>query len=317
MNSIKHTELDLRYLTKPKPNKKFRTSFSLLLIFLVFSMAPTYSFFSFIKPAMGAGLASVSVVPASNTINEKSTYDISLKTATSGAIKTIQIDFPSTFDLDSATRYIERTGIGSGSLSVTGTSLKYTVSSPVSVSAGTIIRLEIARIVATEAGSFTVNVKTLNAADSPIDGPTTSGSFTIKSITGDDVSPSFMTRKTLYDDDAGHAHGWNPNGNTKSFAIFDSDISGASDNEFISVMIRYANLAYCTASPGDTGLFVVHCDSAPVDTAVLDYVITKLPANVVTSTDTSTFKTSSLASFTSSQDSASFAKHDDMASEFP
>ena len=138
-----------------------------------------------------------------------------------------------------------------------------------------------------------------------------------KSITGDDVSPAFMVRKTLYDDDAGHAHGWDPNGSTKSFAIFDSNIAGASDSDFISVMIRYANLAYCTASPGDTGLFVVHCNNAPVDSAVLDYVITKLPANVVTSTDTSAFKSSPITSSIPSQDMASFARHDDIASEFP
>jgi hypothetical protein len=280
-------------------------------------MLPAYSFFSFIKPAMAAGLSSVSVVPSSNTINEKATYDISLKTSTSGAIKTIQMDFPAAFDLDSATRYIEKTGIGPGSLSVSGTSLRYTVSSPVSVSAGTNIRLEIARIVATSAGSFTVSVKTLNTGGSTIDGPTASGSFTIKSVTGNDISPAFMTRKTLYDDDAGHVHGWDPNGSTKSFAIFDSDVEGASDSEFINVMIRYANLAYCTASPGDTGLFVVHCNSAPVDSAVLDYVITKLPANVVTSTDTSAFTSSAIPSSTSSQDIASFARHDDIATEFP
>jgi hypothetical protein len=315
MSSIKQIVSGLNHPTNQA--KIFGTSLSLILIVVVFTMAPTYSSFSFIKPAMGAGLSSVSVVPASNTINEKSTYDISLKTTTSGAIKTIQIDFPSSFDLDAATRYLEKSGIGSGSLSVTGTSLKYTVNNPVGVSAGTIIRLEIARIVATEAGSFTVKIKTLNTVESTIDGPTASGSFTIKSVTGNDISPDFMIRKSLYDDDAGHAHGWDPNSSTKSFAIYDSDIAGASDSEFISVMIRYANLAYCTASPGDTGLFVVHCNNAPVDSAVLDYVITRLPANVVTSTDTSTFKTSSLASFNSSQDIASFAKHDDIASEFP
>lgn len=238
------------------------------------------------------------------------------------------MNFGGDFNVAPAAKLIERVGIGGGALSASGSTLNYTVSNPVSISSGTEVRLEIGRIIAQTIGdSFQITVTTKNALGSIIDGPTLSTGFQIydigtdaiadKSITGDDVSPTFMVRKTLYDDDAGHAQGWDPNGSTKSFAIFDSNIAGASDSEFISVMIRYANLAYCTASPGDTGLFVVHCNNAPVDSAVLDYVVTKLPANVVTSTDTSAFKSSAITSSISSQDMASFARHDDIASEFP
>jgi hypothetical protein len=294
----------------------FKISLSIALIAFVCDMS-TESSFQMVKPAMAAQLTEIVAVPVSNIVNEKSTYDIFLKPATTGDIKAIQMDFPPSFNLAEATKLIEREGIGPGSLSVSGTSLKYTVNNPTSVSAGAYIRLEIGKIKATSPGSFAVNIRTIHTQGTTIDGFTKSGSFTIKGITGNDVSSSFMIRKTLNDDPAGHAHGWDPNGSTKSFAIFDSGISGASDNEFISVMIRYANLAYCTASPGDTGLFVVHCDSAPVDSAVLDYIITKLPANVVTSTDTSAFTSSPLPSSTSSQDIASFARHDDIASEFP
>jgi len=303
MNSIKYVDRGPNNTTKP--DRIFKTSLSLTLIVLVFTTAPTYSFFSFIKPAMAAGiLTSVNVVPSSNIVTTRSTYNIFFTTATTGSIKTVEMNFGSDFNIASATRLIERSGIGGGTLSVSGSILKYTVSSPVSISSGTAIRLEIGRIIAnTVGGSLKITITTKNSLGNIIDGPTISTGFPIydigtnaiadNSITGDDVSPSFMVRKTLYDDDAGHAHGWDPNGITKSFTIFDSDISGASDSEFISVMIRYANLAYCTSSPGDTGLFVVHCNSAPVDSAVLDYVITKLPANVVTSTDTSTFSSSS------------------------
>jgi len=237
------------------------------------------------------------------------------------------MNFGSDFNIAS-TKLIESIGIGSGALSVSGSILKYTVGSPISISSGTAVRLEIGRIIANTVGdNLKITITTKNSFGGIIDGPTITKGFPIynidtnaiadNSITGDDVSPDFMIRKTLYDDNAGHAHGWDPNGSTKSFAIFDSDIAGASDSEFISVMIRYANLAYCTSSPGDTGLFVVHCNAAPVDSAVLDYVITKLPANVVTSTDTPTFTSSSLPSSTSSQDIVSFARHDDITSEFP
>src|SRR4029078_5821059 len=234
---------------------------------------------------------SVNVVPSSNLVTTRSTYNIFFTTATAGTIKSIEMNFGSDFNIASATRLIESSGIGSGTLSVSGSILKYSVSNPVSIPSGTAIRLEIGRIVAnTVGGALKIILTTKNSLGGIIDGPTISTGFPIfdidtkaisdNSITGDDVSPSFMVRKTLYDDDAGHAHGWDPNGSTKSFAIFDSDIAGASDSEFISVMIRYANLAYCTSHPGDTGLFFVHCNNAPVDSAVLDYVITKLPANV-------------------------------------
>lgn len=313
MYSIK---VDLGVRNKKKYQNIFRISLILVVVTFIFGMS-TESHSEFINHAMAAPLSGVTVIPTSNIVNERSTYDILFTTKTTSTIKTIVIKFPADFRIDKA-RLVERSGIESGSLSSSGTQLNYTISNAVSVPSKTTIRLEVGKIIATTPdNSFMVNVSTLNTVGGTIDGPTSSGVFPIKSITGDDVSPNFMIRKTLNDDDAGHAHGWDPNGSTKSFAIFDSDISGASDSEFISVMIRYANLAYCTASPGDTGLFVVHCDTPPVDSAVLDYIITKLPANVVTSTDTSTFKSSSTPSPTSLQDIVSSAKHDDIASEFP
>lgn len=122
----------------------------------VLTMTPASSFLQIIRPAEAAALTHLLVLPTSNIVNERATYDILLRTATTGTIKTIQIDFPLGFDLAVATRLIERSGIGSGSLSVINNpdvagakSLRYTVSSAVSIPAGTDIRLEIARIIAT------------------------------------------------------------------------------------------------------------------------------------------------------------------------
>jgi hypothetical protein len=143
-------------IEKKNVSKIFKTALVLVLVVFAFTMSSPSSYFQVIKPAMAAGLTSVSVVPASNIINEKSTYDFFFKTATTGTIKTIQIDFSSAFTLSNA-KLVEKSGIGSGSLSISGTSLKYTVSGPVSVPSGTDIRLEIGRIVATAAGSFTVS----------------------------------------------------------------------------------------------------------------------------------------------------------------
>ena len=320
---------------KNTSNSIFKTSLALVLIVFAFTMSFPSSSFQIIKPAEAAELTHVSVVPTTGIVNQKTTYDIFLTTATTATIRSIEITFPPSFDISDATRVIEKEGIHSGSLSSSGSTLKYAIFNPVRVSAGTTIRLEIANIVAGKPGTYTVSISTLRGSGQ-IDGPTSSSSFSIKDIDTNDIAANSITsskiadnsimgkdrskgltiRKTLYDDAAGHSHGWDPNGSTKSFAIFDSDIIGASDNEFISVMIRYSNLVYCTASPGDTGLFVVHCNTAPVGSAVLDYVITKLPANVVTSTDTSAL-TSSSAHSSVLAEVDSINRQDDSASEFP
>jgi hypothetical protein len=267
------------------------------------------SLFQLVNPVMAAGLTSVSVVPMTGIVNQRTIYDIFLKTETTATIKTIEMTFPTSFDLTLATKLIEREGIGFGYFSSSGSTLNYTVNKPVKVSAGTMIRLELARIVAENAGSFTVSVRTLNTANSQIDGPTSSSSFSIEdigtndiaansvtsskiadnsitsskiadnSVTAEDVSTSFTIRKTLHDDTSGHTHGWNPDISTTAFAISDSDISGAPSSDFVSVMVRSGNPVFCAAAPGDTGLFGVYCNTPPGNSAELEYIITKLPAH--------------------------------------
>ena len=141
MNSIK--SVDLGRKKKNASKRIFKISFTLLLIVFAFTMSSPSSFFQIIKPAMAAvTLRSIAILPSNNIVNTRTTYDIIFQTATSGTIKTIVMDFPSGFDVSAATRYIERSGIGSGSLSnPSGSTLVYTVSSPVSVAAGTMIRL--------------------------------------------------------------------------------------------------------------------------------------------------------------------------------
>ena len=308
---------------------KFRNMFiplSLALVILVVSTSP-FSSLQFLKEARAAGLTHVSVIPASNIINERATYDILLKTATTGTVKTIEMSFPPSFDLTAATRYIEKSGIGSGSLSSSGSTLKYTVDSPESVPAGTNIRLEIARIVAGAEGSFTISIRTLKTGSSgTLDGPTDSGVFTIKSIgtndildnkvsssdiqdssiTGSDISTAFMIQKTLHDDTVGNTRGWNPDGFKKAFAIADPDISSAPNSQFVSMMVRSENAVFCSAAGADTGLFVVYCNSAPQNSADINYIITKLPSHDVTS---------SLS--TSLPDVDSINRQDETSSEFP
>ena len=181
------------------PKGIFKITLCLTLMVFVLTMTPASSFLQIIKPAMAAGLTGVYVVPASNIVNERATYAIFLKLATTATIETIQINFPPSFDLAVATRLIENSGIGSGSLSVSGSTLEYIVSNPVSVSAGTNIKLEIGRVVANTPGSFTVSVSTLNSGGGTIDGPTSSSSFTIKSITSSDIADNTIHGKDIED----------------------------------------------------------------------------------------------------------------------
>jgi hypothetical protein len=257
-----------------------------------------------------ATLSGVLALPSSNMKNERATYDFIFGTKTTGTIKTIVIDFPSSFKID-LTKIIERSGIGSGSLSVQGQSLVYTVSSPVSVPSGTTIRLELARIIATASGnSFTVNVRTLNTVGGTIDGPTASGTFTIKSLTGDDVSTGFMIRKTLKDDTVGNNLGWDPDGAKTSFNIQDSAAVGPEDNILVQPVVM-GTTTVCGGQSNGAGTFQVNCVVAPTDGAELNYIITLLPGHVVVSS-------SSLSTpLSSSTTSPHISYQDETSSEFP
>jgi hypothetical protein len=115
--------------------------------------------------------------------------------------------------------------------------------------------LEIGKIVNSNvADRFQVSITTQNTIPAIIDGPPKSFSFPIKRNTGYHVSTQFMRIKTLYDVEAGHAHGQNPDASTSSFAISDSDISTELNGEFVSLMLRNGNPVFCTTAGADAGL---------------------------------------------------------------
>ena len=102
-----------------------------------------------------------------------------------------------------------------------------------------------------------------------------------------------MIRKTLNDDTAGHSHGWNPGPLVSQFEISDSDITGSKDNLLVDINIDTNGFNFvCSINDIDVqlGNFDIFC-SGPAgslpDGSVLNYVITKLPAHVVTSSSLS------------------------------
>jgi len=285
----------------------------------VLTMTPGSTFLQITKPAMAAGLTGIAIVPTNNIADTSTTYNILFNTATTGKIKTIAIEFHTSFDVSSAI-LTDKTVIGSGSLSNPGASvLVYTVNNPTTLTQGTSIRLEIGKIINSNTpGGYKVLITTRDNAGNIIDGPTLSDSFNIKAAGGD--TADFMIRKTLKDDAAGNSHGWDtgdPN-NVQLYEISDSDIGtedDVADTTFVSAMLRQdaGQSIHCmvTSLLPNGGGFFLFCSSPPPPGAILDYTITKLPPNVVT--ESLPLSTSAFGA----QKSESINRQDETSSEFP
>ena len=120
-----------------------------------------------------------------------------------------------------------------------------------------------------------------------------------------------MIRKTLRDDAAGNAKGWNPNGALTGFTIQDSDIVDA-DTSIVTVNLSVGTLNICQALNVGGDQFFLRCNVAPPDTAELQYQIIDMPENVVTSSSSS-----SILPTASSQDTGLISTQDEYSSEFP
>jgi hypothetical protein len=130
--------------------------------------------------AMAAALTSVSTQPTSNIVTTKASYEILFTTATTGTIKTVTIAFPTGFDVGSVS-LIEKSGIGAGVLSVSGTTLTYKVASPVRIAAGIAIRFGLSNIVHPGTpGAYSISITTKDSLGNTIDGPTVSTSSVVQ-----------------------------------------------------------------------------------------------------------------------------------------
>jgi hypothetical protein len=115
------------------------------------------------------------------------TYTYSFTTASAGVIKTITMSLPSGSAGTAGTGTV--TGIGSGSTVRAGTTLTYTVTSPVLVAAGTAITIPVTGLTNTStAGNYTTTVTTKSAAAS-ID----TGTTPAVTIAGALTSTSWLT----------------------------------------------------------------------------------------------------------------------------
>src|SRR5207249_12273161 len=113
-----------------------------------------------LPPAYGAGaLTNVFAMPSNNMFKGTGYYNIGFTTATTGTIKSIEITFPAGFNVAGA-KLIQTQGAGAGSLSVSGQTVKYTIATPVSVTAPKDMTIMIANIVNPAISSNQVSVAT-------------------------------------------------------------------------------------------------------------------------------------------------------------
>jgi hypothetical protein len=92
-------------------------------------------------PTIQAPLQIPRTLQSTDLVNSLAFYEVTFIISTSGAIDEIRMDFPAGTGVGAA-GIIERIGIGGGTLLKSGSSITYDVTTPVSIPAGTFIRLE-------------------------------------------------------------------------------------------------------------------------------------------------------------------------------
>jgi hypothetical protein len=251
----------------------------------------------------------------SNFVLSKGYYDISFRTATAGAIKTITMDFPADTFVGSA-GVVEVVGIGPGTLAASaGGVLTYTVTNAVNVPALTNIRIQISNInnPTPPSASYAVSITTRNTANAIIDGPTNTFAYNIVQVGNAQIAPgavtvtkiapgavtanriadgavtstkpaeSFMKRVTVDDTFAGNQVGWNPDGSRVTFTITESEVSGP-DFSFVSVIVDTLGTDtnfFCDTVKHFPGAFRITCSSPPPNGSFLNYVVENLPSNII------------------------------------
>ena len=235
-----------------------------------------------------------------NIVGAQSYFDVVFVTSTTGTIKFIDITFPTGTVIGASINLAEREGIGAGSaIKTSDTVIRYTVTSAVSVPAGTKIRLEFFNIVNPTLPStgYKVTVTTRTAGGTAIDGPTLSNSLNIKRISTEQIAngaitstkpaESFMKKVRVLDNPIGHAVGWNPNGVDTDFDIVEEQvIVGGGEFGFADIIVNIQ----ATVQPSICNVvgyfngpnrFQIDCTEPPDEGSFLNYVVVNLPENII------------------------------------
>lgn len=128
-----------------------------------------------VAPAGAAALTSASWSVSNNQAAATGvSYTYSFRTATSGSVKSI-VMVVSGSGLAGTPSIVKTYGIGAGSVSRSGQTITYTVTSAVTVAAGIPIYLELSGLTNPATGSYTTDISTRTSAPATIDGATSTG----------------------------------------------------------------------------------------------------------------------------------------------
>ena len=132
--------------------------------------------------AQAAALTNVNWSVTNNQVSATGvTYSYNFKTATTGTIKTITFAVSGS-GLAGSPAIVKNYGIGAGSVSRSGQTITYTVTTAVSVSTGIPIYVELSGLTnSSTAGSYTTSITTQTSAPATIDGATASNTVTLAS----------------------------------------------------------------------------------------------------------------------------------------
>jgi hypothetical protein len=138
---------------------------------------------------------------STDIVNSNGIYEITFITATSGAIKTIEMVFPAGTVIGPA-GFIEKVGIGPGTFSKAGTTMTFNVQTPVNVPAGTFIRFELVNVKnpPTASSSLQVSITTKDNMGNIIDGPTPTAVYNIKQLGTAEIADSAISTPKIADD---------------------------------------------------------------------------------------------------------------------
>jgi hypothetical protein len=224
-------------------------------------------------------------------VNSLAIYEVTFITSTTGAIDKIRMDFPASTKV-AAAGVIERIGIGGGTLLKSGSSITYDVQTPVSIPAGTFIRLEIFGIKnpSGPSTSYTATITTRDSGGNLMDGPSLTNVDTMRQIGTNDIADGsvtmnkpaqgFMKRITLLDNAAGNALGWNPDGVLTAFDITEPGSLGEFIG-YVSAPVRLSGVTNCQVGFQTAGEFSMDCEFPPVNGAQLPYVVVNLPGIIL------------------------------------
>lgn len=145
------------------------------------------------------GKIGTSVTLSNSLVNANTLYDLIIRTVKTGLVKTVEVTFPPGTKIADL-MLMEVSGIGPGLTSITGQKLIYSVSTPLTVTSGSAIRLEVGNIISPPVPnpSLKVSVITKTEFGVVIDSMESLG-YAVRQIAQNDLADNSITTNKILD----------------------------------------------------------------------------------------------------------------------